>query len=179
MSTEAEILEREISKKLATAERSLEDMVTKEEAMRNKKASLKKDIKDLKQRLKEISYLNIAIDVGEVYCLDMRKTINDNWGMSDILNIYKVLGVKKEQNSILVLKLTGRGNTEECTFSAKVAEMKLSKFSEIIKLLDYKKISEKKYCEYLSEASEAFLERNNKVINYNDPGDSYETYEED
>lgn len=172
MSTETEILERELSKKIATAEKSLEDIETKEEAMRNKKASLKRDIKELKQKLKEASYLNININVGEIYCLDMRKDINNGWGMADILNIYKVLGVKKEQNSILVLKLTGRGSDEECTFNAKVTEMKLSKFSEIIKMLDYKKITEAKYNSYLAQASEAFLDMNNKVLNYHDTEES-------
>ena len=74
MSTEAEILEREISKKLATAERSLEDLKLKQDVIHNKKIELQRDIKDLKKKLKEASYLNIDITVGDCYLLDQLPT---------------------------------------------------------------------------------------------------------
>lgn len=178
MSTEAEILEREISKKLATAEKSLEDIETKEEAMRNKKASLKKDIKDLKQKLKEAAYLNIDINVGECYLLDQRDFIK-SWSPVEVMVLYKVLGVKKGNNSVLVLKTSVKANEDDCFTHIRVSELKLNKFSELLKQLPYKKISEKKYKEWFALASEVFLDTHPKLLSYNDSEYSDETYEED
>ena len=177
MSTETEILERELAKKLASAEKSLEDIETKEEAMRNKKASLKKDIKDLQRKLKEASYLNIDISVGDIYCLDQRDYI-DSWSPVEVMVLYKVLGVKKGNNSVLVLKTTVKACQDDCTSNVKVTELKLNKFSDLLKQMPYKKISEKKYKEWLALTSEAFLDTHPKVLNYNDSDDSYEIDEE-
>lgn len=178
MSTEAEILEREISKKLAAAEKSLEDLKLKQDVMHNKKVELQRDIKDLKKKLKEASYLNIDINVGDCYLLDQRDYM-ESWSPVEVMVLYKVLGVKKGNNSVLVLKTSVKANEDDCFTHIKVSELKLNKFSELLKQLPYKKISEKKYKEWIALVSEAFLDTHPKLLKYNDSEYSCETYEED
>ena len=178
MSTEAEILEREISKKLATAEKSLEDLKLKQDVMHNRKVELQRDIKDLKKKLKEASYLNIDINVGEYYLLDQRDYI-ESWSPVEVMVLYKILGVKKGNNSVLVLKTSVKANEDDCFVNTKVTELKLNKFSDLLKQMPYKKISEKKYKEWIALTSEAFLDTHPKVIRYNDSEYSDKTDEED
>lgn len=178
MSTEAEILEREISKKLATAEKSLEDLKLKQDVMHNKKVELQRDIKDLKKKLKEASYLNIDINVGECYLLDQRDFI-ESWSPVEVMVLYKVLAVQKGENSVLVLKTSVKACQDDCTTIVKVTELKLNKFSDLLKQMPYKKISEKKYKEWIALTSEAFLETHPKLLRYNDYYDPFKVDEED